>query len=213
MKTIKINNDILAVEFPNKKEMTLTMFRIAEYYESPFKDIKGKEFTIDKWLEKYIFIKYREKKENYFEYWEGFNIPVEKIIEFMYINDIHYRESREEIFVDEVSKVFGYDNKTGYVICYVKGDKITLKHEMCHALYYTNLEYKKEVDEIINNLDKKLKKKYIDNLRKDRYTKEVFTDEINAYITAYSQKDYKNIKKCDIIKENKTLNKILKKYV
>lgn len=211
MKTHKINDKILAVEFPNRKEITLTMFRIAEYYESPFKEIKDSIFTIDKWLEKYIFIKYGKDKENYFEYWDGFNLPVEKAMDsfFMFENE---SQGREYKFLDEVAKVFGYDNKDGYVICYTKGDKITLKHELCHALYYTNQDYKKEVNEVIKKMNKNLKDKYIQNLKKDKYTKEVFIDEINAYITAFSSEDYSNIKKRDIIEVNKELNKILKKY-
>jgi predicted rRNA methylase YqxC with S4 and FtsJ domains len=86
-----------------------------------------------------------------------------------------------------------------YLIGASSKDLKTLDHEIAHGLYYTNKEYKKEVEKLINNIKpshyEKLKKKltkmgYVDD-------KKIIDDEINAFMSTglYNGLDTKELKK------------------
>jgi len=49
---------------------------------------------------------------------------------------------------------FNFPNANGsYTIAYIKGDIHTKKHELLHAKYYINAEYRKYVRDLWNSLD------------------------------------------------------------
>lgn len=191
-------NNILIIEFPTRKEMTLTMCRISEFYEG-LPGIKGKHFYFDEFIDKYS---NKNGDLDYFSFWEGFNLPREVFEDFVKIFDLTKREYRV------MTKVL---HKTKYIITYVKGDKLTLKHELCHAYYYTDKEYKYNVLDILSTIPKSVIMKYKKGLKGLKYDKSVYLDEINAYLTAFNSKESKeefNIDKSEIIKFNKELNKL-----
>ena len=65
MKKKRVSDRILALSFPSEKELTLTLFRMAEFYESDSPKIRGKNFTFDEFVDHYA-----DKKGNldYFSY-------------------------------------------------------------------------------------------------------------------------------------------------
>lgn len=77
-----------------------------------------------------------------------------------------------------------YEKDCDYVIVYKKGDKITKLHELCHAKYDMNMEYKKSCVELWNFLDKTSKKNVKKMLEKMKYNVnnlEIVMDEFQAY--------------------------------
>lgn len=83
-----------------------------------------------------------------------------------------------------------YTDKAKYVVVYKKGDKLTKDHEMLHAKYYMDKEYKEKVIEIWNSMKKESKKKVLSMLKKMGYpedNEELLIDEFQAYY--YTEKD------------------------
>lgn len=70
-----------------------------------------------------------------------------------------------------------------YVIVYKKGDKITKEHELMHAKYYIDDEYKKKVREFWYDINESSRKKIILMLKKMGYPEntEILIDEFQAY--------------------------------
>jgi hypothetical protein len=78
--------------------------RAQEYYESPFKQIKGKEFTIIKFMELYS----KRFGENAFTYttdWAGFNIP-SKVLSTLYGSDYKYHINDPNEYDEHMEVIF-----------------------------------------------------------------------------------------------------------
>lgn len=68
-----------------------------------------------------------------------------------------------------------------YLVSHVKGDNKTFKHELLHALFFLNPEYKKLATDIFNSLGSKLKKGVI-SILDIHYDRSVHIDEFQAYL-------------------------------
>ena len=144
-----IDGNIIHLSFRSRKDQSLSMFRISEFYESPHMPRRGEYFSVEQFLELYTTDK---GHLNYFNYWDGFNIPGDVINEFyMHFNkDLLKREARlQDLIWDSVNTFNDY-----YVISTVGKSKELFNHELSHAKYYLNESYKNEVNEYINTLPK-----------------------------------------------------------
>jgi hypothetical protein len=81
----------------------------------------------------------------------------------------------EEI-VNKISSI------TGYVIGCGNTENGTFKHEVCHAMYHLNKDYKKQMDIYTHGLPKKYYNTFRDNILKMGYATKVVDDEIQAYL-------------------------------
>lgn len=181
MKVSKHNNRLL-IEFPTQKEMTLTMFRMSEFSEG--KDgIKGKRFSCDEFIDKYSD---EEGNIDYFAFWDGFNIPKSVISQFQSIFQCSERERKVIRAIKDLPE-------DGYVICIIEGDKMALRHELCHAKWYDDEEYREHTLSIIENMQKSLRKKLTKCLLEADYIDDVIDTEIVAYLTAFNDEDMKDI--------------------
>jgi hypothetical protein len=172
MKITYLQNGILGIVYPNRLELTLSMCRIEEFYESPFENIRGKSFSLEEFISTYSDIK---GNINYFSYWDGFNVPVSEMNNFRECNKI--LTSREL----EIFNILRKDTK--YVIATEIGsDKTTFEHELAHARYSTNEEYRIFVDEIIFRIPKELRYRLNKCLLDINYCESVLDDEIHSYL-------------------------------
>ena len=176
----EVKPNIYAVIIKDKYDRAMTFCRAQEYYESPSPKFRGKEFSIWDYMKWY-----HERNGNGFSYgndWSGFNIPV-KIIKECY-NKLNKIESPYDKAMDEILSFLSLkvESKDGYVIsCGIaKGD--TFNHELCHGLYYTNKDYKKQMDNLTKGLPKKYYNVFRYNLLQMGYASKVINDEIQAYI-------------------------------
>jgi hypothetical protein len=177
--------NVLLFEFNTMKDLSLSFFRFQEFYESQHSNIQGKHFSIEEFLETYMDA---EGVINYFSFWEGFNIPGVVFDNFSNKKGKELTE-REKFVIDKI-----YNNKVGsydkyYVIAALKYDKETIDHELAHALYNMNKEYKSKVDEILATIPIKIARKINKRLTSLGYCKKVLEDETHAYL-ATSQKKY-----------------------
>jgi hypothetical protein len=116
--------------------------------------------------------------------WAGFNVPG-KVLDTLYgpgykysIEDFNeYDYEMEEIFNKIKSKEF-------YLIGAVKKDASTIAHELCHARFALDKNYKKKVRELLKQLPDKMKKKIEDYLLSIGYCKGVLEDELQAYVSS-----------------------------
>lgn len=182
----------------SQEELGLTFMRFQEHYESPNKNFKGQVFTqgqLKRW--------YSETygANNYHINWIGFNIPSKVLIPFK--NGLFDPLTIEE---QRLLDLFRYRRDNFYIIG--AQNNSTLRHELAHALYATNIKYKNEIDKFLKKNGEKLRNtlKYI----KDKgYCDDVLFDEIQAYITDNDDNELINITCSSVLAG---VNKIFNKY-
>ncbi len=85
---------------------------------------------------------------------------------------------------------YNFPNKDGsYTIGYIRGDTLTKMHELRHAIYFFDADYRARVQKMWNSLkceDKIAIEKF---LGRCGYKKEVFLDEFQAYTTTEKDPD------------------------
>ncbi len=95
MKVKPIYPNLYLYTFPNQYELASTFIRLQEFYESPYKEIKGKYFTSENFMDLYA----KDQKDNkftYFDDWNGFNIPGDIVLKFaqLFQNDLTKKEKK-----------------------------------------------------------------------------------------------------------------------
>jgi hypothetical protein len=194
---------IYCVEVDDDYDRAMLFCRYQEFYESPYKQFRGKPFT---WMEYMRFYKTAWKKDvfTYPEDWSGYNIPsnVLQKANHLFCYDTEYDKIMNDIYfycaIDSQNKNNG-TRHDWYLIGASSKDKGTTNHEIAHGLYFTNKEYKKNVTYLINNIKPnhydKLKKKlmkmgYVDD-------KKIIDDEIQAFMSTglYNGLDTKELMK------------------
>lgn len=195
MKINLIDKNIIDLRFDSLKEQSLTLFRISEYYESPYDNIRGEYFSTEQFLEYYV-------DENgildYFNGWSAFNIPGYSINEFFnHFIDITKREK-------DIRNIVKNFNEDYYLISSIEGNEEDFNHELCHAKYYLNKVYQQEVKQIIDNFPVEIYNQFLCSLTSMGYqnSKKIIVDEINAYLSTSKKKyikeefisDYDSIK-------------------
>ena len=173
IKKTEVLSNIFLLEFDNNIELGSTMLRFQEFYESP--KFRGKFFTFEEYKGWYTGYD-KKKKFTYYTDWTGFNIP-------SYVLKPFLKGSFDPLSDNEKLLLNLFKNKNVddefYIIAVSKESEFLVDHEIAHALYYTNKNYKKDVDKILSNYDvEKIK----DELRgTGGYCEEVLHDEVHAW--------------------------------
>lgn len=186
---IEILPKIFGFSIKNQYQRCMLFCRYQEFYESPFKEIRGKSFT---W-EKFMMIYKNATKKDFFSYpidWGGFNIPSEILNKGLSAFSLKSWGQYDEImsnvyyYCENYPLKFEKPRTKWYLIGY--GDNVnTLKHEVAHGLYYTNRSYKSKMNELICDI----KKKDYNQIRKVLLgmgyadDKKIMDDEIQAYLS------------------------------
>lgn len=211
----KISDKIVHITLPNYEELAKALIRFQEYYESPYPEIRGKIFTLG-----YVRSKGNRKTGlntyeggNHFGAdWAGYNFPshvLEPFIKGLFDPLTSYEQ-------DIVNALKLKEGKF-YVIGTLEDadPRNALPHEIAHALYYTEPQYKKDVDKVLSKYDLKGLFQW---LRDDGYCDEVLLDEEQAYLGPdydWLMADLKNVEKYKIKipkKCHEELTKIRKRY-
>lgn len=189
MKVKKYGDNILFFEFKTQKEMSLTFFRVQEFYESKNDNLLNKSFTVFDFLEEGMD---EDGIIDYFYAWSGFNVPGWVFRSWIdYEHGPNYFTHLEYSLIRNVSDHVDMRGEF-YIIAARKKDRITLDHEMAHALYYTDMWYKTHMQLITDELKKKHKRDYnrlCKQLSKMGYNEKVFDDEVQAYLSTESKRD------------------------
>jgi hypothetical protein len=164
----------------------MTFCRAQEFYESCFKQIRGKKFTMIEFMRLYT----KHNKEVLFTYpedWEGFNIPGKVLTDHfrLGIDDPNTYDKLMNDLYHRAKRIVGSDHF--YFIGSSGECTETLDHELCHAFYYLDKNYKKKVNIILKSLVPSAKDKITKRLLSLGYCKKVLLDELNAYLTIDSK--------------------------
>jgi hypothetical protein len=182
----------------SQEELGLTFMRFQEYYESTNPNFRNNIFTLGQ-LRHWYSETYGAN--NYQSTWIGFNFPSKVLIPFK--EGLFDPLTQEE---NRLLELLRYRQDNFYIIG--AQTKSTLRHELSHALYASNNQYKKEIDKFVIKHKKKLQKTIKYMLDKG-YNKDVINDELQAYITDNDDTDIIN-NTCPLVIAG--INQIFNKY-
>jgi hypothetical protein len=224
----KIDTLVWGVFIPNDYDRAMTFCRVQEYYESPREEFRGKYFSFWRYMKWYS-----ESNNNSFTYasdWVGYNIPLKVLDEWCKLVLEHESEEslnpHEKLLFslwDEMASLCGFGLKNYYVIASDAEKSPTTSHELCHAKYATDSNYRARVN---NFIDRPLGKKKIEfgDFKNSFYIaltsigyandEKLLRDEFQAYLQDDEISDdvFKALKKTMGISSRKHLKQLLKKY-
>lgn len=203
----EIRPNIFAVVIKDQYERAMLFWRVQEFYESPRNDFRDSKFSIwdyCRW--------YSKENSGCFSYpkdFVGFNLPLVVAKKCYEMNEL---ETPYDIEMKKIVENLHKDGQRGYLIGVDSLKNSTFRHELAHALYYSNLEYRSEMDEITKSLSDFNMSKFKKNLKAIGYCSGVVKDEIQAYMSTEVHK-----KVASGIKNKKTLHQkyksVFKRYV
>ncbi len=177
-----VPNKIIHCEAPTHSELNHGMIRLEEFYESPYKEIRGQFFTIAFYKKMYAAYT-KNAKFSYWDTWEGHNIPGHIIRDFYKVfahNTLTVFEIQLKRYL--ISNGLLHSKKQFYIISSVHFKESTIVHELAHAFYYLYPEYKAKMNKYIHQLSAPLYKKLQRRFKKMGYIDAVFDDEMQAYL-------------------------------
>jgi hypothetical protein len=186
-KLTQIEDKIHAVTIKSKYDRAMLFCKVQEFYESPNPTFRGQYFSIWQYMRWYSLN--NKKGFTYALDWSGFNIPI-KIVENCYHpknpyrNETPYDNHLQEI-VGKIKETDPHNAKLGYLIGTDSLTSETFEHEVRHAKYLTDKNYKKKVDKVVQKIKTKYPQEYKvlrDNIVAMGYSHTVVDDEIQAYI-------------------------------
>lgn len=209
MKVNKPRYNIFHLEFETREEMCIALMRFQVHYECP--EFKGKIFTVGQYRSWFAM---HEMQNEGFSYNEtaavGINLPDHVLTPFR-VGLFDPLTPEEE----NILEVIPASLEKFYVIGTNKiddaDDDNTLPHEVAHAMYYVDADYKKKVDHQINKYSRNELLPIYNYLHSQGYDKSTYQDEVQAYVGA----DFEYLEKNAVTypKELKTaLRKIMKQY-
>lgn len=180
----KVKPNIYAVIIKDDYDRAMLFCRYQEFYESPFKEIRNKFFTLETLMRVYT----KKNKKQYFTYpgdWVGYNIPSDSLYSACEKFDTSL-SSYDYIMRDII--YFCERNSNGKPFYLIGVDKFksgTMDHEIAHGLYHTNEKYKTSVDRLISEIPKKEYNLAKRELLKMGYVNEkrIIDDEIQAFFS------------------------------
>jgi hypothetical protein len=170
--TYQLDGKVMSLIFKSKKEMALSMMRIAEFYESPHSNIKGKYFTHEDILDTYSS---EDGDFEYMNYYEGFNVPKVNTEGFRYF--FHEKLTKREEYILLLLR----NSDVKYLIATMEGDVDTLDHELAHARFALDPEYNQQIQKVIYSIPKDVYALLQFDLLQN-YDMDVIDDEIQAYL-------------------------------
>lgn len=174
MKITEIKPRTFLLDFETREELLKTFIRFQEYYESP--EFKGKVFSVEEYSKWYVDY-YKKESFSYYEDWSGCNVP-SYVFDFFRQGQMNPLSAREQSLL----AILPSDGLPYYVIgVFQGGSDSVIEHEICHALFYSNEEYKNKVLEELSKYDTTDVQKYVLELG---YHDSVLLDEVHAYICA-----------------------------
>lgn len=172
-------------------DLAMHFWRYQEYYESP--SFKGRIVSLIDYMETYA----KSEGKGVFSYpddWSGFNVPSTILIEVSEADlpDLNKYDIKMRSLVTAIQK-----KEKGHPFYFIGtcGDdeylKETLNHEIGHALYFFDEEYKEVMDQLIENMPKKNYNGLWDGLLEMGYHIAVVEDEMQAYASTGPEDEIK----------------------
>jgi hypothetical protein len=162
----RIADKVFLVRFDSQYALASTFLRIQEHHESP--TFRNRVFTLEQFMDWYAA---RFGAFTYYEDWSGFNVPSTALQPF-YDGAFGPLLRKEE----RLLRLFRREPPPYYVIGVA--DEADLKHELAHALYFTQPEYRDDVRRAMRPYDTTPLHKRL----AAGYHRSVWIDEVHAYL-------------------------------
>lgn len=200
----KIMPHVYHLDFGTQYDVAMHFLRFQEYYESP--KFHKKFFTISQYMRWYS-LEYGKGAFTYPDDWGGFNVPSWALTEVRDgpVEDLNEEDRLMFYLIDRVrSKEDGHPFY--FIGTYNNGKRKkdgkeddVLAHEIAHALYTVNSDYRGEVDLLLNawKYHEGHASEEIDSasdiLREMGYHHSTIQDEVHAYAATGPCKDLKGV--------------------
>jgi hypothetical protein len=178
MKIVKsrVAKGIYLLRFKTQYELTSTFLRVQEHYESP--RFHGRIFSLEQYMDWYAV---RYGNFTYYQDWSGFNVPSTALQPF-YDGKFDPLSEKEQHLLG----LFKQLKEPFYVIGIYDADaKGSLTHELAHALFFIDVDYRQAVLKAMRGYDTS---KLAKQIAEAGYAKHVIPDETQAYIVSPSEK-------------------------
>jgi len=180
-KLYQMSPSIFVVEMDNAEDLAHTFLRVQEFYESENDDFREGVFTIEEYKKWYCTQSY-DGTFSYAKDWVGFNIH-SSVIERCYACSREF--TKDDIFFLSIcASIKNQIGDNGYYLCGIKTcDKETLDHELAHALFSTNLEYRQVMIDAVLAIDRLNLDVIFTTLQDEGYSFSVVIDETQAHLS------------------------------
>jgi len=171
----KVVKDNIVVFRGSQLAVSSAMLRFQEHYESP--EWAGKIFTLGQFRQWYTDT---YGGFTYYSDWGGFNWP--DTVSKPFLQGLFDPLTRGEEEVLDVIRNIGH---SFYVIATCSSSEDLLFHELCHATFYLNSDYKNEVLKALKAHEEGIFRAGLQqHLLELGYCEKTLDDELNAYIVA-----------------------------
>lgn len=181
IKLIKVADKIYTLVIKDMQLRAMLFLRFQEYYESSSDEFQGKKFLWDRYIQWY---KENGKNKEVFTYgsdWTGFNLPSQTIENCL--SDIDDFNKYDETMVSVMKTIRKQEKGNFYLMGVEEIDGDVLEHECAHGFYYTDVDYRNKMNNLINLLPSD-KREGLSKLITDMgYSESVVSDEIQAYMS------------------------------
>ncbi len=182
----KLADRIYSVVVEDSHLRAMIFLRFQEYYESSSEEFKGQKFKWDRYIQWYKGPDSPEGEKECFTYgddWTGFNIPSEAIEHCLV--DIDDRGPYDDIMSTIINTIRQEEKGNFYLLGIEElgDDSWVLDHEMAHGFYYTDVEYRNKVNNLIRTLPLQEKEDITKVILDLGYNQSVVNDEIQAYMS------------------------------
>jgi len=185
VKLSQIKPKIYLAVFDDAYGLCMTILRIHEHSENPI--FKNKSFTHEQYMDWYS----KEHGKGHFSFdkdYVGFSINSPYFRHFVKNFPKKNWSDKEKQYIDDVIKLIGkdtFESKKRFCVInsFEKKKSLVFRHEIAHALYYVDSNYKHEADKFFRSLKSDFKKKVIQLVRDDGYPEASVLDEINARLS------------------------------
>jgi hypothetical protein len=193
-----LSGGIISVKTKNHRDLSGSFMRPQEFYENP---ILSNQHSVTR---EQIYQWWKTvSEEDYEDFWGGFNIPGRIFIQWVsQVTDLNENETklieciRDKIELSDISYIVGYS-----------GNLRVLEHELSHALFFTNIEYRAESMALLLEVSKRKRDDFSRILIEHGYSEEVLNDEMVAYLATGMMGQITWLKE-----EAKPFKKLFKKY-
>ena len=173
--------NIYHIIFDSQFIVTSTLMKIQKFYESNIPKIRNHYFTLESLIHEYTLE--NGGNFNYFTKWSGFNFPKKNLSKFMIKFQGNISE-KELAFINFLSDNIPENQDDYYIIATYRSEDVS--HEIAHAAYYLDNDYRDKMDELCQNLNPELYEAIYEQLYNDGYCGEVIYDEIQTYLSTSS---------------------------
>ena len=183
----KVADRIWAAVIPDDHLRSWVFLRCQEYYESTSSYFKNNRFTWQDYMNWYKSEEGPRGKNDIFTYandWAGFNLPSEVIEDCL--SEIKDPNHYDDMMSSIIKTIKSNENGNFYLLGISKINNVDnhlLDHELAHGMWYTDSQYKSDMSQLLNDMDKK-SIEYIKRLIAEiGYEESVISDEAQAYLS------------------------------